>query len=89
MIEFRNFIEALLALEARGDDAGFTFVHNDGSERVIGAELREASSGHMAEEFNSIASAGTIIELPTGFSEQDAGDAAQHVLQALRVGGGT
>ena len=56
---------------------------------VIGAELREASSGHMAEEFNSIASAGTIIELPTGFSEQDAGDAAQHVLQALRVGGRT
>jgi ActR/RegA family two-component response regulator len=56
---------------------------------VIGAELREASSSHMAEEFNSIASAGTIIELPTGFSEQDAGDAAQHVLQVLRVGGRT
>jgi anti-sigma B factor antagonist len=55
---------------------------------VIGAELRAATRSHMAEEFNSIASAGTIIELPSGFSAQDAGEAAQQVLQALRVGSG-
>jgi len=54
---------------------------------VIGAELREASASH-AEEFNRIARAGTIIELPPGFSAQDAGEAAQQVLHALRVEGG-
>ena len=54
---------------------------------VIGAELREAST-HHSEEFNRVAGAGTIIELPQGFSAQDAGEAAQQVLHALRVGGG-
>ena len=56
---------------------------------VIGAELRAATASHVTEEFNSFARAGTLIELPPGFSRQDAGDAAQHVLQALRVGGGS
>jgi anti-sigma B factor antagonist len=56
---------------------------------VIGAEVLAATRSHMAEEFNSIASAGTIIELPPGFSGQDAGEAAQHVLQAVRVGRGS
>jgi anti-sigma B factor antagonist len=56
---------------------------------VIGAELRVGTASHVAEEFNSIASAGTLIELPPGFSGQDAGEAAQHVLQALRLGGGS
>jgi anti-sigma B factor antagonist len=56
---------------------------------VIGAEVLATTRSHMAEEFNSIASAGTIIELPPGFSGQDAGEAAQHVLQALRVGRGS
>jgi anti-sigma B factor antagonist len=54
---------------------------------VIGAELRAAAGNHEADEFNSIASAGSIVELPPGFSGQDAGEAAQQVLQALRVGG--
>ena len=31
---------------------------------VIGAELRAAATRSRAEEFNSIASAGTIVELP-------------------------
>ena len=53
---------------------------------VIGAELR-AAERRPAEEFNSIASAGTVVELPAGFSGQDAGEAAQQVLQALRDGG--
>ena len=56
---------------------------------VIGAEMRAATASHVAEEFHSIARAGTLIELPSGFSGQDAGEAAQHVLQALRVGGGS
>lgn len=56
---------------------------------VIGAELRAATASHVAAEFNTVASAGTLIELPPGFSAQDAGEAAQHVLQALRVGEGS
>jgi anti-sigma B factor antagonist len=51
---------------------------------VIGAELRAAAGTRAAEEFNSIARAGTVVELPPGFSGQDAGDAARQVLQALR-----
>ena len=54
---------------------------------VIGAELRAAAEADATNEFNSIASAGSIVELPPGFSGQDAGEAAQQVLQALRVGG--
>jgi anti-sigma B factor antagonist len=54
---------------------------------VIGAELRAATESQMAEEFDSIARAGTIVELQPGFSRQDAGEAALQVLQALRVGG--
>ena len=54
---------------------------------VIGAELRAAAEADATNEFNRIASAGSIVELPPGFSGQDAGEAAQQVLQALRVGG--
>jgi CheY-like chemotaxis protein len=50
---------------------------------VIGTELRTAGT-QAATEFNTIASAGKVVELPAGFSEQDAGEAAQQVLQALR-----
>jgi anti-anti-sigma factor len=53
---------------------------------VIGAELRAADTG-IAEEFNRIASAAKVVELPSGFSSQDAGVAAQQLLQALRNGG--
>jgi len=53
---------------------------------VIGAELRTAGT-QAFEEFKNVASAGTVVELPAGFSRQDAGEAAQQVLQALRVGG--
>jgi anti-sigma B factor antagonist len=54
---------------------------------VIGAELRAAQGTRAAQEFNSIAGAGSIVELPPGFSGQDAGAAAQQVLQAVRNGG--
>jgi len=53
---------------------------------VIGAELRTAGT-QASEEFRNIASAGKVVELPVGFSAQDAGEAAQQVLQALRDGG--
>ena len=53
---------------------------------VIGAELRTAGT-QASEEFKNVASAGTVVELPAGFSRQDAGEAAQQVLQALRDGG--
>jgi anti-sigma B factor antagonist len=53
---------------------------------VIGTELRTAGT-QAATEFNTIASAAKVVELPAGFSEQDAGEAAQQVLQALRDGG--
>ena len=53
---------------------------------IIGAELRAARTG-AAEEFNRLASAGAVVELPPGFSGQDAGEAAQQVLQAIQAGG--
>ena len=53
---------------------------------VTGAELRSAST-QAAAEFNTIARTGQVVELPAGFSGQDAGEAAQQVLQALRDGG--
>ena len=43
---------------------------------VIGAELRTAER-QSSEEFMNIASAGKVVELPAGFSGQDAGEAAQ------------
>ena len=55
---------------------------------VIGAELRTART-QASEEFKNVAGAGTVVELPAGFSGQDAGEAAQQVLQALRDGGET
>jgi CheY-like chemotaxis protein len=54
---------------------------------VIGAEMRAALRTHVAQEFNSVAKASTIVELPRGFSGQDAGDAAQQVVEAVRSGG--
>ena len=53
---------------------------------VIGAESRTAGT-QAAAEFNTIARAKQVVELPAGFSGQDAGEAAQQVLQALRDGG--
>ena len=50
---------------------------------VIEAELRAAGT-RAADEFNEIANAGAIVELPAGFSGQDAGEAARQVLQSLQ-----
>jgi anti-sigma B factor antagonist len=54
---------------------------------VIAAELRAAAEDNAADEFNRMASTCSIVELPLGFSGQDAGEAAHQVLQALRGGG--
>jgi anti-sigma B factor antagonist len=51
---------------------------------VIGSELRGASAARASDEFNRVASAGRVIELPAGFSSQDAGEAARQILQAVR-----
>jgi anti-sigma B factor antagonist len=51
---------------------------------VIGAEMRTAGT-KSAAEFNTIARARQVVELPAGFSGQDAGEAAEQVLQALRA----
>jgi CheY-like chemotaxis protein len=51
---------------------------------VISSELRGANATRASDEFKSVASAGRVIELPAGFSSQDAGEAAQQILQAVR-----
>ena len=53
---------------------------------VIGAELRAAEAG-AAGDFNRLANSRAVVELPPGFSRQDAGEAAEQVLQAVRAGG--
>jgi anti-anti-sigma factor len=53
---------------------------------VIGAEYRTAGTPSAAE-FNALARSGQVVELPEGFSGQDAGEAAEQVLQALRAEG--
>lgn len=51
---------------------------------VISADLALSSRMTRAgEEFHRLASAGKIVELPPGFSGQEAGDAGQKVLRAV------
>lgn len=50
---------------------------------VIGAELRAARGTRTAEEFHTRANASAVVELPAGFSGQDAGAAAEQVLEAV------
>lgn len=50
---------------------------------VIGSHTN-TNSTPAAQQFRHLAGAGPIIELPDGFSQQDAGDAAQHLLDAIR-----
>jgi hypothetical protein len=50
----------------------------------MSAELRSMRGTRAADEFAKLASAGDLIELPSGFSARDAADAATHVLDAVR-----
>jgi len=51
---------------------------------VIGAELRAARGTRATDEFNALASAGAVVELPSNFFAHDAADAATHVLDSIR-----
>lgn len=51
---------------------------------IVGAELRAARGTWSAEEFNRRADARPVIELPRGFSSDDAGEAARRVLDDVR-----
>jgi anti-sigma B factor antagonist len=50
---------------------------------VIEAGLRSAVT-RATDEFNKIANTAAIVELPAGFSGQDAGEAARQVLESLQ-----
>ena len=50
---------------------------------VLSSELRTMHGTRSADEFHRRASKGTVVELPHGFSGHDAGEAAQHVLNAV------
>ena len=51
---------------------------------VIGAEMRAARGTRATDEFNALASAGAVVELPSNFSGHDAAEAATHVLDSIR-----
>ena len=51
---------------------------------VVSAELRAATGTRAADEFHRLANAAAVVELPPGFSGQDAGEAAEQVLQAVQ-----
>jgi anti-anti-sigma factor len=52
---------------------------------VIGADLQATRGTRAADEFHRVASTRRVVELPPGFGERDAGDAAQHLLDAIRA----
>lgn len=68
-----NFSDALILLKAARPMAV-----------VIGAHAQTATATPAAQQFHRLAGGCAIVELPGGFSRQDAGEAAQHVLDAIR-----
>ncbi len=52
---------------------------------VMGPELRATSGIATVEAFQRLASARAVVELPSDFGGLDAGDAAEHVLRAVRA----
>lgn len=52
---------------------------------VIGATLRAARDTRAAEAFNKLADTLAVIELPAGFSSDEAGDAGRQVLDQVRA----
>jgi anti-sigma B factor antagonist len=51
---------------------------------VIGAELRSLRNTQTAERFNGLADARPVVELPSGFSKDDAGIASRRLLDQIR-----
>ena len=52
---------------------------------VISAAMRARRGTRSAEEFHRLATGRPVVELPDGFARQDAGEAAGHVLDAIRA----
>ena len=52
---------------------------------VMGAELRAATGIGCAEEFQRLANARAVVELPSDFAALDAGAAAEQVIDAVRA----
>ena len=51
---------------------------------IIGESIRAITETHSAQEFHRRAAARPVIELPFGFTRQEAGAAAEQVLDAIR-----
>ena len=51
----------------------------------MGAELRAATGIGCAEEFQRLANARAVVELPSDFASLDAGAAAEQVIDAVRA----
>jgi anti-sigma B factor antagonist len=52
---------------------------------VISAELRASRHTNAADAFNGLVNAATVVELPVGFSSDDAGAAAGQLLDQVRT----
>ena len=52
---------------------------------VMGAELRAATGIGCAEEFQRLANARAVVELPSDFAALDAGAAAEQLMDAVRA----
>jgi anti-sigma B factor antagonist len=74
VVDAQNLPDALILLHATRPKA-----------IVIAATLRAVRETRAAEEFNRLADALAVVELPSEFSRQDAGDAAESVLGRIRA----
>jgi anti-anti-sigma factor len=52
---------------------------------VAGAAVRELKGTHSADEFNRLADAGAMIDLPASFSTDEAGEAGRQLLERVRA----
>jgi hypothetical protein len=51
---------------------------------VVGASMSAAEGTRSADEFRRLSAGCARVELPPGFARQEAGDAAEQVLAAIR-----
>lgn len=52
---------------------------------VISADLRALNTTRTAERFNTLANTHVVVELPAGFSSDDAGEAGQRLIEQIRA----
>jgi len=55
---------------------------------VIGADLRASNHTRVAERFNALADRHVVVELPAGFSSDDAGEAGRRLIEQVRAAAG-